>query len=145
MNTLLSIAWLEMPDLGWLWHMAAFIAIWTVALFIVQAKTLVSPQDNTRRFSRWAPRIRFLIDLCFTTAVTVFLPLWALVVVPVLIFVVHVGLVLYYQYFRRPLSALTIYHSWREGAWATSHSVTKHVSPVILVLGSLMLVRIALV
>jgi hypothetical protein len=145
MSFLLSFASLEMPDLGWLWHMASFVAIWTVALFVVQAKTLVSPQDNTPRFARWAPRIRFLIDLCFTTAVTMFLPVWALVVVPVLIFVVHVGLVAYYQYFRRPLSALTIYHSWREGARASSHSVATHIRPIILVLGSLMLVRIALV
>jgi hypothetical protein len=125
--------------------MAAFIAIWTVALFIVQAKTLVSPQDNTPRFVRWAPKIRFLIDLCFTTAVTMFLPLGILVVVPVLIFIVHVGLLTYYQYFRRPLSALTIYHNWREGARASSHSVATHTRPVIFVFGSLMLLRIVLV
>jgi hypothetical protein len=145
MNSLLSMAWLEMPDLGWLWHMLAFIAIWTGALFVVQARTLVSPQDNTPRFARWAPRIRLLIDLCFTTAVTMFVPLSVLIFVPVVIFVIHVGLLAYYQYFRRPLSALTVYHSWREGARASSHSVSTHIRPVILVFGSLMLLRIALV
>ena len=145
MNPLLSMAWLEMPDPGWLWHMLAFIAIWTGALFVVQARTLVSPQDNTPRFARWAPRIRLLIDLCFTTAVTMFVPLSALIFVPVVIFVIHVGLMAYYQYFRRPLSALTVYHSWREGARASSHSVSTHLRPVILVFGSVMLLQIALV
>ena len=48
------------------------------------------------------------MDLCFTTAISMIFPWTELVIFSVLIFFVHLGPAAYFQYFRRPLSALTL-------------------------------------
>jgi Sulfatase len=145
MSSLFNSGWPAMPDSGWLWHMLAFIALWTAGLFTVQAMTLVSPQDSSPQFARWAPRIRLLIDVCFTTAITMFLPPAGLVIASMLVFLAHLGLMAHFQYFLRPLSALTLYHNWREGAKASSHSVTARTRGLNLIFGASLLVELSLV
>ncbi len=143
--SILNLDWLAMPNADWLAHYGAFIAIWTAALFAVQATTLVSAELLTPRFARTAPRLRLLMDLCFTTAVTMLLPTAGLVIVSALMFLMSVVLVFYSRYFMRPLSALTVYHNWREGAKAGRDSAASRFGPTAVVFGSLSLVMIALV
>jgi glucan phosphoethanolaminetransferase (alkaline phosphatase superfamily) len=145
MAALVQFGWSAIPDVGWLSHILAFIAIWTAGLFVVQARTLISSQDVSPRFALWAPRIRLLIDLCFTTAVAMLLPPMGLVVVSILVFFALTGLTGYSRYFLRPLSALTVYHNWREGAKASSHSVSTRFNGIVLIFGGLLIVMIALV
>ncbi len=100
---------------SWLWHMLAFAGLWAGELFFVQKTTLVSVQDSSQRFLRWAPRLRLMLDVCFVVAMSMFLPrMWLLGLTPI-VFLVHMGLVSHYQYFLRPLSALSLFHNWREG------------------------------
>ena len=40
---------------------------------------------------------------------------WGLLVLSLIVFLLHMGLVSHYQYFLRPLSALSLFHNWREG------------------------------
>ena len=91
MNSLFHLDLLAFPGGVWLWHMLAFVGVWTVLLFVVQANTLRSPQEVDRRFARWAPRFRLLIDISFITAVAMFLPARGLVAASVLVFVAHVA------------------------------------------------------
>ena len=100
---------------NWLWQMLAFIAIWAAELFFVQKATLISVQDSSERFLRWAPRLRLGLDVCFVVAVSMFLPRSWLVLVSAIVFLVHLGLISHFQYFLRPLSALSLFHNWREG------------------------------
>ncbi len=136
---------LAVPEAGWLWRMAAFIALWTAELFAVQKATLISAELLTPRFERTVPRLRFLMDLCFTTALTMFLPPAGLVATSIVLFVVSTVLIFYSQYFMRPLSALTIYNNWREGAKAGRLSASSRLGGMVLALGSLATVRIVLV
>lgn len=140
----LDLTALAAPDWQWLWRIVAFIVTWTAGLFYVQSTTLVSSQDLIARFARWAPRIRLAIDVCFTTAVTMFVPTLGLVVISLLAFFAHVGLMAYSQYFLRPLSALTLYHNWREGAKASSHAVRARIKGPALIFGSLLIIKLAL-
>src|SRR5260370_5399995 len=144
-GSILQFDWWATPDSAWLWHRLAFIGLWTGMLFAVQRETLISPQDSTPRFARWAPRIRLLIDLCYTTAISMILPRAGLVIVSVIVFFAHSGLIAYFQYFHRPLSALSLYHSWREGAKASRHAFSARAKRLILVFGTLMVTRITLV
>ncbi|HEY2146664.1 MAG TPA: hypothetical protein VGH32_01925, partial [Pirellulales bacterium] len=143
--SILNPDWLAMPNVDWLAHYVAFIAIWTAGLFAVQATTLISAELLTPRFARTAPRIRLLMDLCFTTAVTMVLPTAGLVIVSALMFLMSVVLVFYSRYFMRPLSALTVYHNWREGAKAGRDSAASRFGPIAIVFGSVSLVMSALV
>lgn len=106
---------LPMPNGNWLWHMLAFVALWVGELFFVQKTTLISVQDSSQRFLRWAPRLRLGLDICFVVAVSMFLPRMWLLGLSVVVFFIHIGLVSHYQYFLRPLSALSLFHNWREG------------------------------
>ena len=100
---------------GWLWHMLAFAGLWTGELFFVQRATLVSVQDSSERFLRWAPRLRLMLDIFFVIAMSMFLPRPWLLGLSAIVFLIHMGLVSHYQYFLRPLSALSLFHNWREG------------------------------
>ena len=122
----------------------AFIAVWTAELFLVQAATLVSPQDNSPRFARWAPRIRLLIDLSFVVAVTALVPRWWLLGISVAAFFVNLGLVSHYQYFLRPLSALNAFHNWREGVRFSGHRFTLRPATMLLLLGSVLSIKAGL-
>ena len=101
-------------SVAWAWHMAAFVALWVGELFFVQKATLISVQDSSKRFMRWAPRLRLLLDICFVLAISMFLPPMWLLGLSVIVLLVHVGLISHYQYFLRPLSALSLFHNWRE-------------------------------
>jgi len=126
----------------WLWHTLLFIAIWTAELFVIQAITLVSPQENSPRFLRWAPRIRLLMDLAFVTALVMLLPPIALAVVSVIVFFVHLGLLSHYQYFLRPLSALTMFTNWREGVTTGGYTFFRQPRRPFLVLGTVLAVKL---
>lgn len=103
------------PRVEWAALMAAFIVVWVAELYFVQKTTLVSVQDVSRRFLRWAARMRLALDICFVVAASMFLPRVWLVVLSPIVFLVHLGLISHFQYFLRPLSALSLFHNWREG------------------------------
>jgi hypothetical protein len=135
---------LTSPDPAWLWRMCAFVVLWTAELFVVQGMTLVSPQDNGSRFAQWAPRIRLLINLCFVVAATALLPAKLLLAVSVATFFVLLGLISHYQYFLRPLSALTLYHNWHEGVKASGHRFSARPQRAIFALGAVLVAQVAL-
>jgi hypothetical protein len=99
----------------WLFCMLAFVLVWTLELYFVQATTLVYPNDTGPRFAFWAPKIRLALDFLFVGMLAVWLrPRW---LTPVLCgsFFVYLGLMTYHRYFLRPLSLMTIVSTWREG------------------------------
>ncbi len=98
-----------------LWCLAAFILVWTIELYAVQAATLVYPNATGARFAFWAPKIRLALDFLFISALTCWLPRRWLNVLVVGAFFSYVGLMTYFKYFLRPLSLLTILGNWREG------------------------------
>ena len=101
----------------WFACMFVFVMVWTIELYVVQATTLVYANDtsNAPRFVFWAPKIRFVLDLLFISALTVLLRRrWLLPMVAVASFI-YLVLITYHQYFLRPLSLSTILSSWREG------------------------------
>jgi hypothetical protein len=102
-------------SVAWLWHMLAFVGLWVAELFFVQKTTLISVQDSSERFLRWAPRLRLMLDICFVCVLSFLLPPLWLLGLSLLVFLVHMGLISHYQYFLRPLSALSLFHNWREG------------------------------
>jgi hypothetical protein len=124
---------------AWLWHMLAFIGLWVVELFFVQKTTLISVQDSSERFLRWAPRLRLMLDICFVVAISMFLPRMSLLGLSVIVFLVHMGLISHYQYFLRPLSALSLFHNWREGVTTGGYTfgvrLTRLTWVVVLILG----------
>jgi Sulfatase len=111
-----------MPESTWLWHMLAFIGVWTVELSSVQAVTLVPPWGSSKKFARLALCIRSLIDLCFVTALTFAMSLYVLAGICLLAFAVHFGLLTHYRHLNRPLSILSLISNWREGikSWPRS-------------------------
>ncbi len=140
---LLSLVELAMPSAAWGWRVLAFILVRTAELFFIQRYTLVSAQDVSAQFLKWAPRIRLLIDLTFVVAITALLPRPWLIGVSILAFFAQVGLVSYYQYFRRPLSALALYH-WREGSKASGHRFPASPRIPLLILGAALAVKVGL-
>ncbi len=96
--------------------MAIFALVWTIELYVVQAATLVYPNETGARFAFFAPKIRFVLDLLFVVSISfLFRRRWLAVIVCGAFFA-NLGLVTYFQYFRRPLSLLTLFANWREGS-----------------------------
>jgi hypothetical protein len=133
----------------WAAAMAAFVLVWTVELYLVQAHTLVYPNETGPRFAFFAPKIRLVLDLLFVSALTCWLrPRWLCVAV-IGAFFAYLGLITYYQHFARPISLLTIFANWREGSRVIGLGVElfpKSVAVILLVvlaveLGALALAR----
>jgi len=101
----------------WLMLIGAFIAIWTLELYLVQATTLVYPNDTGPRFAFWAPKIRLALDLLFIASLSLWLRRRGLIVVVVGAFFIYLGLVTYHHFFHQSLSILTVITNWHEG-WA---------------------------
>jgi hypothetical protein len=99
----------------WTLMMLVFILTWTIELFVLQAVTLVYPNETSERFIFWVPKIRFVLDLGFITVLTMALRRRWLVVAVIGSFFVYLGLLTYFKYFLKPLSFLTMITSWREG------------------------------
>ncbi len=138
-------------DIAWLWHTLLFIALWTGELFVVQAITLISPQEDSPRFLRWAPRIRLCLDLSFVTAIVLLVPralgvdvaAVMLAIVSVIVFVVHLALLSHYYYFLRPLSALTMFTNWHEGVSSGGYRFIRHPRRLpLLILGAVLAIKL---
>jgi peptidoglycan/LPS O-acetylase OafA/YrhL len=127
----------------WLAFMAALVLIWTVELFVVQATTLVYPNEVTPRFAFWAPKIRFALDLMFILALTLVLKRRILAVVIAGSFLVYLGLVTYHHYFLRPLSLTTLSSNWREGLDLGAFALDLFPKGAALVLAGVLLVKLA--
>jgi len=95
--------------------MVVFVLVWTVELYVVQAATLVYPNETGARFAFFAPKIRFVLDLLFVSSLTLLFRRRWLAVAVCGAFFAYLGLLTYFQYFRRPLSLLTLMANWREG------------------------------
>ncbi len=107
----------------WLAYMTFFVLLCTVELFLVQATTLVYPNEVSPSFAFWAPKIRFALDfLCMATIAVLF---WRrlLAVIAIGSFAVYLGLLTYYHYFSRPLSLWTIASNWSEAVELKSFAV----------------------
>lgn len=98
----------------WTVCMTVFILTWTVELFTVQAYTLTFPNEIGARFAYWAPKLRFVLDLLFLSALSIALRRRWLVFIVIASSLVYLGLVTYFQYFLKPLSLLTISSTWWE-------------------------------
>ena len=99
----------------WTICMTVFILTWTIELFIVQGYTLVFPNSGGARWAFWAPKIRLALDLLFISTLSIFLRRRWLVVIVIGAFFVYLGLIAYFEYFRKPLSSLIILANWWEG------------------------------
>ncbi|MBI3837570.1 MAG: sulfatase-like hydrolase/transferase [Planctomycetia bacterium] len=99
----------------WFACMFIFVLVWTIELYVVQAITLVYPNDTGAKFAFWAPKIRFLLDVLFISALTAWLRRRWLLPLVTGSFFIYLGLITYHQYFLRPLSLSTILSTWREG------------------------------
>ena len=133
----------------WLGCMLAFIGLWVAELFFVQKTTLISVQDSSSTaFSVGAPRLRLMLNACFVVAVSMFLPRMGLLGLSVIVFLVHMGLVSHYQYFLRPLSALSLFHNWREGVKTGGYTfgvrLTRLTWALLLILGLKLVVLVAM-
>jgi phosphoglycerol transferase MdoB-like AlkP superfamily enzyme len=125
---------------GWTACMVVFILVWTVELYLVQARTLVFANEPGPRFELWAPKIRFGLDLLFISLLTLVLSRRWLVAAVVASFFIYLGLLTYFKYFLKPLSYLTIVTNWREGLELSGFAVDM-VPPgaAILLLGALVI------
>lgn len=101
---------------GWVLCTTIFALLWTAELFMVQRFTLVPAQEVGPRLAAWGPFIRFCLDLLFAATMTLLLPRILLVVACIASLTIHLGLLTYFAYFQRPISALTIFNNWWEGA-----------------------------
>ncbi len=99
----------------WAAMMLVFVFVWTIELYWLQAVTLVFPNDTGPRYALWAPKIRFVLDLLFVTALTLSLRRRWLFFAAIGSSVAYLGLLTYFKYFLKPLSLLTIMTNWREG------------------------------
>ena len=131
-------------DAAWGWHLLVFCGVWVGELFFVQATTLHSPQESGAKFLRWAPRIRLLLDVCFVVAVTMLTPRIGLMAICCVVFVVHLGLLSHYDYFLRPLSALSLIHNWREGTRLGGNTLPHRPKRATWVLASLLAFKLVL-
>lgn len=104
-----------MHEKTWLACMAVFVLLWTVELYMVQARTLVFPNEVGPHFAFWAPKIRLVFDLLFISALTIWFRRRWLSLIVIGAFFVYLGLITYHQYFQRPISILTVFTNWREG------------------------------
>ena len=100
----------------WLVSMAVFVLAWTIELYVIQAVTLVYPNETGARFAFFAPKIRLVLDLLFVLSLSFLLRRRWLAVAVSGGFFAYLGLITYFQYFRRPLSLLTLFANWREGS-----------------------------
>jgi phosphoglycerol transferase MdoB-like AlkP superfamily enzyme len=100
---------------GWAACMTVFILVWTIELYLVQAHTLVFPNEPGPRYALWAPKIRFALDLLFISMLTVVVRRRWLIVILFGSFFAYLGLLTYFKYFFKPLSYLTMSTNWREG------------------------------
>jgi hypothetical protein len=99
----------------WFACMVVFVLAWTIELFVVQAITLVYPNDTSSKFAFWAPIIRFVLDLLFISTLTVVIRRRWLLPMVTASSLIYLVLITYHQYFLRPLSLTTILSTWREG------------------------------
>ncbi len=129
---------------AWLAHILVFIGVWTGELFYVQAITLRSSQEVGPKLIRWAPRIRLALDLCFVGAISLLVPRIGLAVISAVVFLAHLGLLSHYDYFLRPLSALSLIHNWREGTRLGGNTLPHRPRRATWVLGSLLLFKLTL-
>jgi hypothetical protein len=98
----------------WLACMVVFVLVWTIELFVVQAITLVYPNDTSTKFAIWAPIIRFVLDLLLISTLTAALRRRWLLPLAIGSFFIYLGLITYHHYFLRPLSLNTILSTWHE-------------------------------
>lgn len=127
----------------WVAMMAAFVAAWTIELYLVQETTLVYPNETSASFGFWAPKIRLVLDVLFVSALTIWLRRRWLCVVVVGAFFAYLGLVTYFQYFQRPLSLLTIYANWREGFYLSGFALNLFPKRAALLLALVLAMQVA--
>jgi hypothetical protein len=100
---------------GWLIPTFVFAAIWFLELYVVQELTLSPGYTVGKRFDFYAPKIRFLMDICFIGAVMSLLSRGGLAIVAIGGSLLNLVLLTYYNYFYRPLSLLHVLQNFKEG------------------------------
>jgi hypothetical protein len=122
----------------WTAAMVLFITTWTIEVYLVQWYTLVFPNEIGPRFAMWAPKIRFVLDLLFISALSITLRRRWLIGVVIASFFIYLGLITYYSYFLKPLSLLTILSAWREAFQLGGFALDMYPKwPAVLLLGAL--------
>ncbi|MET0344174.1 MAG: LTA synthase family protein [Polyangiales bacterium] len=94
----------------------AFLAVWVIELFVVQAVTLVPPHSRAgyARVSEGTGRL--LLDVAFCLGLSLVLGRGALALLQVVLLPVVIGLTIYKAYFHQALSVLTVINQGGEGA-----------------------------
>jgi len=100
---------------GWLIPTAVFAAIWLLEMYVVQSVTLAPGHTVGRRFDFYAPKIRFLMDICFIGAVMSLFSRGGLAIVAIGGSLLNLVLLTYFNYFYRPLSLLHVTQNFKEG------------------------------
>lgn len=107
----------------WSICMAVLVLVWTTELFVVQRVTLVSANGLGARFARFAPMIRYGLDLLFIAGLCLALRRRWLYVTLGVSFFAYLSLLTYFQHFGRPISLLTILNQWSEGLQVSDAAV----------------------
>ncbi len=126
----------------WLAMMAVFVATWTVELYMVQALTLIYPNETSASFAYWAPKIRLVLDLLFVSTLTFSVRRRWLCVIVAGAFFVYLGLTTYFQYFQRPLALMTIVANWREGLHLSGFALNLFPKRVALALAAALAIQV---
>ena len=102
-------------ELSWLIPVSAFAAIWLTELYVVQELTLSPGYTGGRSFDFFAPKIRFMMDVCFVGACMSVLDRWGLVIVAIAGSVMNLAFLTYFDYFYYPMSLLHLLQNRKEG------------------------------
>ncbi len=100
---------------SWLIPVCLFAAIWLTEMFVVQDLTLAPGHHVGRRFDFFAPKIRFLMDVCFIGATMSLLSRTGLIFMAIGSSMLNLILLTYYSYFLRPFSILHIVQNMPRG------------------------------
>ncbi|HEX4143233.1 MAG TPA: sulfatase-like hydrolase/transferase [Pirellulales bacterium] len=99
----------------WLIPVSLFAVIWLLELYVIQGVTLSPGHTVGRRFDFYAPKIRFLMDVCFVGACISLLDRRGLIFMAIGSSILNLTLLTYFDYFRYPLSLLHVFQNFREG------------------------------
>ncbi len=101
---------------AWLIPVSLFAAIWLTELFVVQELTL-APGGNYGgpNFNFFAPKIRFMMDVCFVGMCVSLLDRTGLVLAAIGSSILNLILLTYFNYYYSPLSMLHVFQNFKEG------------------------------
>jgi peptidoglycan/LPS O-acetylase OafA/YrhL len=117
-----AVATAVRTEAAWLVPVSLFAAIWLTEMYVVQDLTLAPGHHIGKLTDFFAPKIRFLMDVCFVGATIALLGRGGLVVVAIGSSLLNLVLLTYYSYFYRPFSLLHMFQNMHEGMEMSSYA-----------------------